>query len=363
MRRVRPHNRSAFTLVELLMVITIIGILVGLIVPAVMFAMRSVKQNAIAMEVQTLANAVDQYKNKYGDYPPDGSDSTVFVRHCRRLFPQIAPSELTLVVADSSSGRATAIMDPAEALVFFLGGFSKDPVHPFTGPGGPFTAAPAAATSPLQYNVDRNEPLYEFAEAQLTLEVFNDNGEQITISNDETVFGLTKSPSFSSYPGDLIPVFHSKGKFAPFVYFDSRTYSLGGSFFNFYNLGTGYGVARPYKASDGDDFALNTKVTPQFPASTPAQYAINDVYYRYVNDRTYQIISAGLDDSFGGVFPATNPPTFFCYPTGRSLDIRVAPNAQSPVSRYTDNNSGIASLQLDNATNFAEGILSNGLTN
>jgi hypothetical protein len=249
-------------------------------------------------------------------------------------------------------------MDPPEALVFFLGGFSSDPIHPFTGEGGPLAKAPSGGNSPLQYNLDRNEPIYEFKQGQLTVEVFLDSGNQITVSNDESTFGLATP---SGFPGDLIPVYHPSGAFAPFVYFDSRTYSLGGTFFNAYDLGSGFGVARPYKASDGSNYAVNTRVQPAFPASNAAALATNDIYYRYVNDRTYQIISAGLDDNYGGVSGGT-PPTFFCYPSGASLNIGLAAGAQSPLTRYSEAN-GLASMQLDNACNFADGVLSDGLSN
>ncbi len=352
-------NRQAFTLVELLMVITIIGILVGLIVPAVFYAMRSVKANAIAMSVQTLANAVDQYKNKYGDYPPDGTDETIFARHCRKLWPQIAATELTQLKAGSTcDARPTAgVMDPPEALVFFLGGFSNDPIHPFTGAGGPLAATPSGSASPLQYNTDRSEPLYDFVQSQLTLEVFLDSGNQITVSNDDSTFGLACP---SGFPGDLIPVYKQKNAQTPIVYFDSRTYSLSGTFFNSYNLG-GYGVARPYKESDGSNYKVNTRVTPTFPASTAAHLATNDMYYKYVNDRTYQIIAAGLDDNYGGI-AGGNPPTFFCYPNGSSLNIAVNAAAQAANTRYMET-LGVASTQLDNVANFSEGVLSDSLAN
>lgn len=359
MRRTPPHPRAAFTLVELLMVITIIGILVGLIVPAAMYAMRSVKANAIAMEVSTIANAIDQYKNKYGDYPPDGTDDKIFSRHCRKLFQGIAVSELTALTAGTTCKRGGAgVMDPPEALVFFLGGFSADPVHPFTGPGGPLVATPAGSKSPYQYNVDRNEPLYEFNESQLSLTVFLDNGNEITVSDDDAL----NSTAPAGYPGDYIPVYHPKGKTAPFVYFDSRTYSLGGAFFNAYDT-VGYGVARPYKAGSATSYTVNTSVSPVFPGDTPAKLAINDKYYRYVNDRTFQVISAGLDDSYGGIASSSGAPLFFCYPSGKSLNIAFAAGSQPVASTRYSEQAGIASTQLDNACNFAEGILSNSLSN
>lgn len=363
MRRASHSRRAAFTLIELLMVIAIIGILVGLIVPAVMYARRTIMQRAIAIEVRTLAGAVDQYKNKFGDYPPDGTDSAIFARHCRKLFPHLAAMELTAVTGGSNcSTRPTSgVMDPPEALVFFLGGFSTDPVHPFTGTGGPLSAT-SNTTLPYQYNVDRNEPLYEFKQAQLTLDTFDLNGTLFTVSNDESQFGLPTPGSPSGVQGDLIPVYHPAGKTAPFVYFDSRTYSLGGTFFNYYNPAAGaYGIARPYKSSKGMGYDLNTKVTPTFPPTNPAQLAVDDLYYRYANERSYQIISAGLDDLYGGVISASNPPTFYCFPSGSSLNIAVAPGAQTPVSRYNDTATGEGSAQLDNATNFADGILGDQL--
>ena len=81
----RTH-RSGFTLIEVLMVIAIIGILVGLAVPAVMYGSRVVKQRAIVIETQTLDNAINQYNNKYGDFPADGSNRVLFEKHFRKAF-------------------------------------------------------------------------------------------------------------------------------------------------------------------------------------------------------------------------------------------------------------------------------------
>lgn len=371
----RPRNRhQGFTLIEVLMVIAIIGVLVGLLVPAVNMARRSVQQSSIVFEVQTLNSAVEQYKTKFGDYPPDGSNVSTFKRHIRKVFPNIAASEL--LDLDSAVGCNQQpiptspdfrVMDPSEALVFFLGGFSDDPAHPFTGPGGPLQVisrnAAGVATS-VQYNVDRNAPLFEFKQSQLTLEVVRG----ATVSTDEsinfydlateypTTDGLLPPGSPTNSLGDVIPCYHPSGRLAPYVYFDSRTYStkVGTvTYANHFSPGSGSpvtGFARPYKSIN-----VNTSVTYS-PASA-------DAYYRYENDRTFQIVSAGLDDAFGNVNPITDGTKFYVYPTGQLMDISIAPGgSQTGPLAYVES-AGLPSAQLDNATNFADGILGNALDN
>ncbi len=358
----RVRTRPGFTLVEVLMVIAIIGVLVGLLVPVVNIALNAAKKRAIAMEVTTIANAVEQYRQKYGDLPPDGSSSVVMTRHFRKVFPQIASSELALLsppLVNTSTGAPLGVMDPPEALVFFLGGFSSDPVYPLSGPGGPFfivnaagvqvnSSEPAASRS-VQYNPDRNEPLYEFKQPQLTLEVTGG----VTLSTDEALlFGPPLNVN------DVLPVYVPSGKTAPFVYFDHRTYSYAssaGAFYNHYTpTGIGAGAARPYRSDD-----VRTTV-----AATPANA---DAYYRYMNEDGFQIQSAGLDDSYGGIpfVPGSGGgPVFFRFPSGDSIDFGRLPGAMPAVGDLTAyaNTSGV-STQLDNATNFSEGVLGDSLDN
>ncbi len=354
-RRVPLGGKLGFTLVEILVVIAIIGVLVGLIVPAVNAARRSVQQAAIVFEVQSLGNAIEQYKTKFGDYPPDGADRATFERHFRKAFSNIASSEFTALLANSNSNRAglTSVMDPAEALVFALGGFSADTVHPFTGAGGPLFLTNSGgmrvdssqAYTSAQYNIDRNSPLFEFKVDRLTL----DATSGVTISIDEATLSgnVNETGTPNSMPNDNMPVYTSGGgRLAPFVYFDSRTYRVG-AFYNFYNPTNVPGVARPYK-SDQVNTTVSATVNP-------------DGHYRYANDRTFQLISAGLDDDYGGIpgLPNNNTPEFFRYPSGNSLNILTG---ASNFSRYAEQ-SGTASSQLDNATNFADGILENALEN
>ena len=65
--------QRGFTLVELLVVIAIIGTLVGILVPAVFGVVSNMNRASVKFELHTLNDAVEKYRSKYGDYPPDGS--------------------------------------------------------------------------------------------------------------------------------------------------------------------------------------------------------------------------------------------------------------------------------------------------
>jgi prepilin-type N-terminal cleavage/methylation domain-containing protein len=352
----RP-SRSGFTLVEVLMVVAIIGILAGLIIPAVGMALRAAQARAISMEVVTLADAVEKYRNKFDDYPPDGSNPTVMARHLRKIFPNIATTELSIFgmtyggtrVANASNGAPSGVMDPAEALVFFLGGFSDDPAYPITGVGGPLfltdmsgaqVNSSAASIATVQYNVDRVNGFYDFKQAQLTLGA----STTTTISSDE-------SELFNG-SNDAIPAYRPSGKTAPYVYFCASTYTSG-AFFNFY-APTDKGYARPYR-SDKE----NTKV-----ANTPA---MANTRFPFMNSDKFQIISAGLDDSYGGIAMPSGAggPTYFRFPSGDSIDFSGYPSSAPTIGGYTrySDGPGVPSMQLDNSTNFANGKLEDSIPN
>ena len=124
-------QRSGFTLVELLVVITIIGVLAALITPAVFQARRTGQISAIKAEIDLLHMAMMHYKNEYGSFPPCSSgtsSSDPAARHIRRLFPRTA-----------ASYAPSAATTPANSLVGWLGGYTKNPTDPLDllGAGDP----------------------------------------------------------------------------------------------------------------------------------------------------------------------------------------------------------------------------------
>ncbi|MCG8653652.1 MAG: DUF1559 domain-containing protein [Pirellulales bacterium] len=73
------HTHFAFTLVELLVVITIISILMGLLIPAVNAARETARRSQCSVNVKNLALAALQYEQTKGGLPPYIDKFGVFV--------------------------------------------------------------------------------------------------------------------------------------------------------------------------------------------------------------------------------------------------------------------------------------------
>ena len=326
---------------ELLVVMAILGILAGLLAWGVNAARVSILKRAQAFEVQSIASAVEAYRTKYGDYPPDGSSWPVMDAHLRKAFPNILVSELALLnpalsqqnglirndndltgshphlaryVSTSPGLRSGRVFDAAEALVFFLGGFSSDPQRPITGPGGPLKQVGSAYI----YNTQRENAFFEFKIGRLTLD------PNTGASTDETVYS-------EGVPNDLMPVYVGNGPTyqqlgVPIIYFDSRTYQIAGAtvndnsyYFNFYSpglvdtrnvQGSTRNCARPFLSMDLDPNKGNSAL-------------------RYANDKTFQIMNGGYDRIYGCqsvknvAAPESKPAFLFTVPGGNTAMLNV----------------------------------------
>ncbi len=238
MRKSRVQQTRGFTLVELLVVITIIGILIAILVPAVQAARLAAKRMVITTELASLSQACEAYKNSVGDYPPNFNNAALLNRHLSKR-QRLAPAQLTQFAAFVQGG-ATPI-DPCEALPFWLGAQSTNgSLH--NNPVVPLQTGAIASRS--------GEPksFFEFDASRL-------------IDRDNDGWYEYAAPGTNG---------------APYVLFDSRSYA------NYTTNTVAIGTV------NGEDRG-NTK--PYLAASPPNSF---------VEPTRFQILSSGLDGKFGG---------------------------------------------------------------
>ncbi len=356
-RTTRRSLRRGFTLVELLMVIIIISILAGLITATAVPAMRKAKNFTITNEITQLTMALEQYKQEFGDYPPDCAglqhpDTQVaaqneIIRHLRKAFPRYRPgtwAELVQKVKDATDKQLNIEdLDPASALVFFLGGIPDPNNH---GKLIPFSANPQ---DPFYFKKDGSE----FKLGSRRSFFFDFDPTRLQVSKGTGGSKVIETKYVPSYVKS-----QTGGDPAPFVYFRARN---GG--YNFLPSATASQPARfQCYLVDPDD---QSDPTTAADISFPYAHCVKDATagdYHWMNEDTFQIISSGLDgfyfnsgeeDEIGdlAVDGTADPPTVELPSAEDEKTIRfVGPEAVNLII-----------AEEDNLANFADGVLGDGV--
>lgn len=312
--RCRNHASSAFTLTELLVVITIIAILAGLLLGAVQRALVTGKRTAITVELQQIGAALEDLNSESGAYPPNGMNNgnntravNDFVRMFKKAFPRHKePDDLILALAaapgtnlngpynvtlpvDADGGQEGGGLTGAEAVFFWLGGFSDDVSYPISGPGGPsFTDADGDGDNNLEASdevLENRNRRYDFDLSRLGPRTsegqFDDSsgkGRFITY-NDPRV----SPPGSGQLRRINLWTYTPGGSSVPAAYFDTSRHTPAE-----YDL--------PFSGiAGGDLYALK-----QLREGVSAATQNSDV--RWVEDQKFQLLHPGVDDIWGDDF-------------------------------------------------------------
>ncbi len=339
-----PRARRAFTLVELLTVIVIIGILAGLITAAAVRGRVRTKVLAVKSEVTQLAMAVEAYKEKYGEYPPDFTDLGALERHLKRAFPRyryrgernypgfpLARQFLDDVAiaygypAPALPNPVVTDVDQASALVVFLGGVPEQPGA--TKPAG-FHADPQR---PFRNGTPRTQPLFtEFDATRLTITPGN------ALVCQYRPAGAAQPAPYVYFKSRRVglPVATPQFQYDEFAFVDSGGVVHPLSYPPFSSPVAPYGYCVPY-------LEFNPTASVSTPLD-PTQQLVGGVNPRqWPEAGKFQIVSAGLDGLFGNALVGGSPQEF----RYRKLGLNFSDDGGD----------------FDNVTNFSEGTLEDEL--
>lgn len=324
-----------FTLVELLTVMVIIGLLMGLISVAVIAARSRAKVAATGVEIAALESALHNYRSRFTDFPPDfaycrgGAPGNIpsmaqgaVVQHLTRMFPRyvLAGSNTSQQWNNLRSAiqRATQpygysldinYLDPATALVFFLGGIPEISNGQTTGKLLGFSANPS---NPFDYtSASRIGPFFDFDPTRLEA---------------TSARWLRYKPSYGAGPGA-----------PPYIYFRAPYYYMNGTTVvptKWQRVNTSYGVEQEELGTSQASLMRAMAVRPYYNWST------DDKVRDWYNPKSFQIICAGADNRYGG--------------TSEDANLGIGNQPAVPHFPKSDN---VAGGHLDNQTNFCKGVL------
>ncbi len=334
-----PHPssllRRAFTLIEVLTVIVIIGILAGLITAAAIRARASVKVFNVRKEISDLQAALEAYKLKHKEYPPDcvflsaankdmrNIGQKAVLRHLQAAFPDYYEMALLPFASDPNNpddprwnrfklhlaayNLNPDNFDPAAALVFWLGGLPER--VPAAGEKWIPAGFHADKANPFKPGLPRTEPFFTF--------------------NADRLHAIEPHPNYPADPAKARPLrYYPPSIDTPYVYFRARRDARTGRFEYGATLPTGQLFGFLYLHSDAPDDHCRAYMEGVPTAQSPRPWC---------EEQKFQIITSGMDNRFG------------------------ADQSFSAIGRNLTTGDNISNADFDNITSFAEGKLEDAM--
>ncbi|MBC8289642.1 MAG: type II secretion system protein [Planctomycetes bacterium] len=278
-------SRTAFTLIEILVVLAILAILIGLLFPVLGGATKSARVMEVKSDMERLTSAITAFKLEFSVEPPGSltlSETGVWTAAAHSDLPR-SRAELRKIFPDftfvATDFNGDGVNDPvvslsgAECLVFFLGGM-RDPT---SGALDSFSTNPIA---PFRTGGSRFNTFYDFG-----------------VSGYDTVAG-TWTGRLVDLDGDGFPELLDTipGQLKPYLYFST------------------YG-GKAYRTVAGNPGHPSITVTPAWhnPENYNSASPVNGMPYPYYrtwnpastgasvphNKKSFQIISPGFDYAYG----------------------------------------------------------------
>jgi general secretion pathway protein G len=137
-----PINRErGFTLLELLVVLAILGLLIGLVAPAVMRQFGAAKEKIAVQSVERLSTVLDMYKLDVGTYPTTDQGLQALLTQPRGVAHWEGPYLKGDKLPEDPWGHPFAYRSPSERPGHEFDLYSLGPTGQATGPQDPSAIA------------------------------------------------------------------------------------------------------------------------------------------------------------------------------------------------------------------------------
>lgn len=299
----RCGRRGGFTVVEILVAITVIAILAAMLIPVVGGAMRRANEFAIQSEMSQLDLAIEHFKSDNGFYPPSFArinGAADLMPYLNRIAPNHAYTQNQLADWWINVGEHVEHHGGAD-LVFWLSGIAKNKQYPFG-----LKNVPIPNTNPVIYRWPYPNAYDPISDLERNL-YFEFASSRVNFDGDGS--------GAANY-------LQAKGKISPYQYIDSASYG---------------------------STVLNVKL-PDFHG----YHSVVNGERQFFNPNSFQLVANGLDGLPGGPvlnngnYSDVQAKSYACTGLVNSGNLaQTTPTNLSPLTEEENNGSG-----MDNIVNF-----------